>query len=110
MLHFVPSQQIYFGKHSCKQAIRNKPIRFGNKVWCQNNPSGYLVSFDPYQGRTFVGNIEEEEKFRKCSATILHLLRNYSRDKVDLPYVFYCDNLLYENDVMLCSVFNDSPN
>ena len=57
MLHFVPSQHIshdeamveYFGKHSCKQAIRNKPIRFGCKVWCQNNPSGYLVSFDPYQ-------------------------------------------------------------
>ena len=40
MLHFVPSQHIshdeamveYFGKHSCKQAIRNKPIRFGYKV------------------------------------------------------------------------------
>ena len=34
--HFVPSQKIsldeamieYFGRHGCKQAIRNKPIRF----------------------------------------------------------------------------------
>ena len=100
-LHFVPSQHIshdkamveYFGKHSCKQAITNKPIRFGYKVWCQNNPSGYLVSFDPYQGRTFERNVEEEEKFGKCSATILRLLRNYSGDKINLPYVFYCDNL-----------------
>ena len=78
---------------SSKQAIRNKPIRFGYKVWCQNNPSGYLVSFDSYQGKTFEANVEEEENFEKCSATILHLLRNYSSDKIDLSYVFYCDNL-----------------
>ena len=101
MLHFVSSQHIfhdeamveYFGKHSCKQAIRNKPIRFGYNVWCQNNPSGYLLSFDPYQGKTYSGNLEEEEKFGKCSATVLHLLRNYSNDKVNLPYTFYYDNL-----------------
>ena len=39
MLHFVPSQHIshdeamveYFGKHSCKLAIRNKQIRFAIK-------------------------------------------------------------------------------
>ena len=73
MLHFVPSQHIshdkamieYFGKHSCKQAIRNKPIHFGYKVWCQNIPSGYSVSFDSNQGKTFDGNVEEEEKLGK---------------------------------------------
>ena len=93
MLHFVPGQHIshdeamvkYFGKHSSKQAFRNKSIRFDYKLWCQNNPFDYLVSFDPYQGKTFEGNVEEEEKFGKCSATILHLLRNYSSDKIDLP-------------------------
>lgn len=38
--HFVPSQNLnfdesmvkYFGKHSCKQFIRDKPIRFGYKI------------------------------------------------------------------------------
>ena len=53
MTHFVPLQNIshdeamveYFEKHSCKQAIRNKPIRFGYKVWCQNTTSGYLIAF-----------------------------------------------------------------
>ena len=83
----------YFGKHSCKQALRNKSIRFGCKVWCQNNPSGYLASFDPYRGKTFEENVEEEEKIGNCSATTLHLLRNCSSDKIDLSYVFYCDNL-----------------
>ena len=49
--HFVSSSYIshdeaiveYFGKHLCKQAIKNKPIRFGYKVWCQNTPLGYLI-------------------------------------------------------------------
>ena len=46
--NFITSRKIshdeamieYFGKHSCKQAIRNKPIRFGYEAWCQNTPSG----------------------------------------------------------------------
>ena len=65
MEHFVPTQNTshdeamveYFGKHSCKQAIRNKPIRFGYKLWCQNTSSGHLIPFDPYQGKTYKGNI-----------------------------------------------------
>ena len=40
MEHYAPERNIshdeamveYFGKHSCKQAIRNKPIRFGYKI------------------------------------------------------------------------------
>ena len=66
MSHFVPSSYIshdeamveYFGKHSCKQAIRNKPICFGYKLWCQNTPLGYLLNFDLYQGKTYKGNEE----------------------------------------------------
>ena len=45
--HFVPSQKIshnkamieYFGKHGCKQAIRNKPVSFGYKVCRQMDTS-----------------------------------------------------------------------
>ena len=101
MLHYVPTRNIahdeamveYFGKHSCKQAIRNKPIRFGYKVWCQNNPSGYLIAFDPYQGKTYEGCDEEEKIFGRCSSTVLHLLRQYSDDKTGLPYCLNFDNL-----------------
>lgn len=67
----------YFGRHGCKQAIRNKPIRFGYKVWCQNSPSGYLIAFDPYQGKTYRGNEIMESKFGKCSSTVLYLLDQY---------------------------------
>ena len=44
ILHFEPEYSLshdealiqYFGEHGCKQSIRNKPIRFGYKVWCLN--------------------------------------------------------------------------
>ena len=42
----------YFGHHSSKQCIRNKPVRFGFKFWCGCLPSGYLVWFEPYEGRS----------------------------------------------------------
>ena len=59
--HFIPSQKIshdeamiqYFGRHSCKQAIRNKPIQFGYKVCSQNTPNEYLITFDVYLGKTY---------------------------------------------------------
>lgn len=41
----------YFGHHSAKQSMRNKPVRFGFKVWGGATSSGYLVWFDPYGGR-----------------------------------------------------------
>lgn len=54
--NFVPVQNInydesmikYFGRHSCKQFIRGKPIRFGYKMWCLNSTNGYLINFDIY--------------------------------------------------------------
>ena len=79
--HFLPSQKIshdeamieYFERHGCKQAVRNKPIRFGYKVWSQNTPNGYLIAFDVYQGKTYQGEEEREQKLGKASATdLLH--------------------------------------
>jgi len=40
----------YYGRHSSKQFIRGKPIRFGFKVWCLNTRLGYLIQCEPYQG------------------------------------------------------------
>jgi DNA excision repair protein ERCC-6 len=83
----------YFGKHGSKQMIKNKPIRIGYKIWCQNSPNGYLIAFDPYQGKTYQGDAEMEKKFGKCSSTVLHLLNQYSLDKKEFPYHIFCDNL-----------------
>jgi hypothetical protein len=56
---FVPEQNLshdeamikYFGKSGLKQAIRNKPIRFSFKAWVLATVSGYVVTFDLYQGK-----------------------------------------------------------
>lgn len=101
MLHFVPNMNIshdeamieYFGKHGCKQAIRNKPVRFGYKAWCQNTPQGYLCSFDLYQGKTYEGNDDLEDLIGKCPSTVFHLLASYCEEKKVLPYHFFFDNL-----------------
>lgn len=41
----------YYGKHSCKQFIRGKPIRFGYKNWMMASASGYCYDFEIYQGK-----------------------------------------------------------
>jgi len=49
LLSIDESMVPYFGRHSCKQFIRGKPIRFGYKLWCLNTNTGYLMQFEPYQ-------------------------------------------------------------
>ena len=41
----------YFGKHSAKQYIKGKPIKFGYKLWSFNTNFGYLIHCDPYSGK-----------------------------------------------------------
>ena len=41
----------YFGKHSAKQFIRGKPIRFGYKLWGVADPDdGWMLHVEPYCG------------------------------------------------------------
>lgn len=44
----------YFGRHPTKQYIRNKPIRWGYKLWVGTLRLGYIVWFTPYQGTSSV--------------------------------------------------------
>jgi len=48
----------YYGRHSSKQFIRGKPIRFGFKVWCLNSRLSYLVQCEPYQGSSGLFNAD----------------------------------------------------
>ena len=92
--HFIPSQKIshdeamiqYFGRHSCKQAIRNKPIPFGYKVWSQNKSNGYFITFDVYQGKTYQGDEEMGLKLGKASSTVMNLLSKYKEKRPSLSY------------------------
>ena len=48
----------YFGRHSCKQFIRAKPIRFGYKLWVLASATGVPYKIEIYQGRTNHGSNE----------------------------------------------------
>lgn len=99
--NWIPEQDLdydesmikYFGKHSCKQFIRGKPIRFGYKMWCLNSVSGYLVNFDMYQGRNPRANTVYENHFGKCAAPLMCMIDEFPQDIKKLPFKFYFDNL-----------------
>ena len=41
----------YFAKHSTKQHITWKLIKFGYKFWCLNTNNDYLIQCNPYSGK-----------------------------------------------------------
>lgn len=41
----------YYGRHSTKQFLRGKPIRFGYKVWALCSSDGYPFQLDIYTGK-----------------------------------------------------------
>ena len=48
----------YFGRHSLKQYIKGKPIKFGFKMWALASHDGYVVNFTHYSGKTHAYNKE----------------------------------------------------
>ena len=50
-LSIAEAMATYYGRHSAKQYIQNKPIKYGYKFWCLCDLLGYLIQFEPYQGK-----------------------------------------------------------
>ena len=48
----------YYGRHSCKQFIRAKPIRFGYKLWVLASATGLPYKIEIYQGKS-TGDTDE---------------------------------------------------
>ena len=94
----------YFGRSSLKQSIRLKPIRFGYKVWAMNDPLGYLVAFELYQGENFEGNPAIDAQVGKCSGTVLHLIDQIQRQDhlSNLQFHVMCDNLFTSARLFRC--------
>lgn len=40
----------YYGHHPAKQFIRNKPVKYGYKMWCLASSDGYVYHAEPYAG------------------------------------------------------------
>lgn len=73
----------YYGRHSLKQYIRGKPIRFGYKVWSANTPVGYCIQLEPYQGAGVTHNL-----LGLGGSVVVNLVSTLPTDN----YVLYFDN------------------
>ena len=59
LLQYLPEQIVsidestvpYFGRHKCKQLMRNKPVKFGCAFWVVAGPLRYVIQFYPYMGK-----------------------------------------------------------
>jgi DNA excision repair protein ERCC-6 len=79
----------YYGRHSTKQHIHGKPLRFGYKVWSCATRLGYLVSFEPYQGAKSA-QLPLQKEFGLGGAVVLEM---QGRLPLDFgPYNIYFDN------------------
>lgn len=92
-MNYDESMIEYFGRHGCKQCIRNKPIRFGYKCWCLNTSSGYLANFEIYQGCIPGSNLQNEKEFGKATAPMLSMIEELPECIKNQKLQFYFDNL-----------------
>ncbi|XP_039276105.1 piggyBac transposable element-derived protein 3-like [Nilaparvata lugens] len=78
----------YYGKHSSKQHIHGKPIKFGYKLWSLATPSGYLVTFIPYEGSANAP-LPFQDQFGLGGAVVLELASRLPEEYG--PYNVYFD-------------------
>lgn len=80
----------YFGRHTCKQFIRGKPIRWGYKFWVGTLRLGYIVYFDPYQGSSTT--ISEKYKHMGLGASVVLQYADMLQKMPYQPFHLFFDN------------------
>ena len=102
--NYYESMIEYYGKHPCKQSIRNKPIRLDFKACSLNKPDGYCVDFSLYQGNYYDPSEKYpsyETEFGKCTAPLLAMIDEMDEEVQELPLHFVTDNLFTFHNLML---------
>ncbi|XP_046685691.1 piggyBac transposable element-derived protein 1-like [Homalodisca vitripennis] len=89
--HSVDESMVpYFGRHGLKQFIRNKPIRYGYKIWVGATPNGYVVWKDPYQGSSHT--LDPQYEHLGLGASVVLQYCDVLKKNGDFPYFLYFDN------------------
>ena len=80
-------------RHSVKQFIRGKPIRWGYKAWVAATRLGYVFSLDFYQGK-YRGDKESEyrSRFGLGGEVVLDLVDILESEYKDRKFSMYFDN------------------
>lgn len=94
----------FFGRSIIKQFMRNKPIKFGLKMWCIATVSGYVLDIDVYCGK---GGKSQSEKFenlnlgtRVVMMMLNDFLANTPKDKLQDYHVAF-DNFFTSPDLLV---------
>ena len=61
----------YYGRHSCKQIIRGKPIRFRYKLWVLTSSTGSPYHVEIYEGKS--PNAEDNSLGERVVKTALEI-------------------------------------
>ena len=64
------SMVLYFGRQSCKQLIRGKPVRFGYKIWMLEINTGLPYRVAIYQGRESGGDSDKPLGYRVVTSLL----------------------------------------
>jgi len=94
----------YFGRLGIKQCIRNKPIRFGIKLWALCSSDGYIYDCDIYTGASGIDLSNPLQKVCLGSRVVIKLLQKLL---VTIPsqnlckYHVYFDNFFTSPDLLI---------
>ena len=68
----------YYGHFSTNMFMRNKPVKFGMKIWFLTSSEGYPFSFEVYTGKDDSANGPLEERVVKTLTAVLEDNSNHS--------------------------------
>ena len=91
------SMMPYYGRHSCKQFIRGKPIRFGYKLWVLVSSTGLPYHVEIYEGKS--PNAEDVPLGERVVKTALKTCDNPVNHSVFFDNFFSSYKLLVDLDV-----------
>lgn len=95
VLSIDESMTPYYGKHSCKQYIRGKPIRFGFKSWILASSTGMPYSVSIYEGK---GSNQSSSKEPLGTRVINDCISVCSHPE---NHHYYFDNFFTSYDIIL---------
>ena len=81
----------YHGRHGAKQYLHGKPIKFGYKVWVAATRLGYVVAFDPYQGKGSIARATETNYLGLGGSVVCQLVKELPNNET-LHYHIVFDN------------------
>ena len=94
----------YFGRFSIKQCIRNKPIRFGIKLWALCSFDGYIYNLDIYTGKCSTDSRNPLSSVGLGSRVVVKILQNLlkktEREKLKKYHLFF-DNFFTSPNLMI---------